>query len=124
MSLDVSALARFGFTTARQLVPAAFVAATVRLGATPGAYNSATDTQAVTWAVEQSANVFGYDDDEERKNLPATAKQKSFLVDPNEFPAGTVFDESGAVVIGSDTWQIYKVETAPGGAIVTLHCHR
>jgi hypothetical protein len=124
MALDIKGLVRLGFTTAKNLVPSAFEAATVKLSPTVGTYDATTDTTPTTWGVEQPVSLFGYEDAEERKTLPLETRQRCFLVDANDFPLGTVFGQTGEVVIGSDVWQVYRVDFVPSGAMAILFGRR
>ncbi len=118
--MDILALVAQGFSIAKQLVPTAFKLATVRLDPTLGAYNSATDSTPITWGVNLPVDVFPYEDAEERKILPADVRQKTFLLNPNDFAPGQQFHQTGEVELDGETWQIYGVSVAPSGAVAIL----
>lgn len=124
MPIDVKALAHDAFLTAKTLVPDAFPICTVRLGPTP-AVNPVTEVDSTTWDVELSGPLFGFDDADEREDLPAEKRQKSFLLDPVDFPAGTSFDRNGEVTDeDGNRWTIYRADRAPAKAVVILNCWR
>lgn len=130
MALDVLSLVATGFRIAKGLVPGAFAPSIVKLGPVVGAYDAASDSAATTWLVEKATDVFGYDDEEERKTLPVTEKQRTFLIDPNEFDPGQRFEQTGEVHLLDDVgavleiWNVYRVNVAPSGAVAILFARR
>lgn len=130
MALNLAALVTSGIATAAALVPDAFKLALVRLGPTT-AVDPVTEVTTTTWDVETEASLFGYDDAEERKVLPLTHKQRTFLLNAADYPAGSPFRQTGEIVLLDDeyhepleTWNVYRVEVPPGGAIALFFCRR
>jgi hypothetical protein len=119
MALSLSALTRVGFATAKKVAPDAFKAATVRLGP-ESTVDPSTEAKSTEWDVEVETSLFGYDDAEERKVLPLSLRQRTFLLEASDYPADAPFRQTGEVDIEGETWDIYRAEVAPGGSVVIL----
>ena len=120
MGLDVKSLASMGFAVARKLVPDVFVPAIIRLGPKPE-IDVETDEAVTRWQVEIRTSVFGYEDNDERKDTPASVRVKSFILNPAEYPPGSPFLQTGQVECDGDVWEIYKAELLPANAGVIFH---
>jgi hypothetical protein len=122
MALDLTSLISMGFAVAKELVPDAFDSSTVRLGPT-SAVDVVEDTAATTWLVELAGvSLFGFDDADERKALPVDTKQRSFLLEAADYPAGAPFSQTGQVETSDGViWEVYRAEVAPGGGVVIFY---
>ncbi len=120
MALDLTGIISTGFAVAKELVPDAFEACIVRLGPT-SAVDVVEDSAVTTWQVEVPADLFGFDDSEERKELPVEKKQRSFLLNAADYPAGSGFSQTGEIETSDgNIWNVYRAEIAPGGGVVVF----
>lgn len=117
--LPLAQFVSLGFKLAKELVPDALTpGCTVRLGPTT-TVNPVTDQAVKVWAVEvPNLTLLAYDDSDERKVLPVNVKQRSFLMDPSDYPPGAPFDQNGQVVASGITWEIYRAEVVRGAVVV------
>lgn len=124
MALDIPALARDGLALAFSV--AATAASNVVLYTSPirGAYTPATDTTSITWT-ETTGKAFVYDversaidaGNQEEFSAWVSGRMRQVLIQSSVFPEPTV---GCRMVIGADTFDIRRVETIPGGYILTL----
>lgn len=127
--MNVAAIVTSGIAVARALYPEAFVDVRVKLGPS-SVVDPVLETTVTTWEVETLANVLGYDDSDERKTLPIDAKQRTFLLNAADYPAGARFTQEGLVEVLDDaaevveTWEIYRAEVPPGAAVVIFYGRR
>jgi hypothetical protein len=129
MGLDLKALASGGIATAKSLVPDAFVKCLVKLGPTSST-DPVEETTSTVWDVETVATLLGYDDSDERKNLPVEEKQRTFLLDAGDYPPGSPFRQTGEITTLDaadqpvEKWNVYRAEVPPGAAIAIFYCRR
>ncbi len=122
--LPLQQFAQLGFTLAKSLVPDAFTpGCTVRLNPTT-VVDPVSDAKTTTWEVEKpGVDLFGFDDEDERDQLPMNVRQRTFLLDPTEFPGVPfqLYTQDAEVVADGVVWSIYRAEIAPAATVVLLY---
>lgn len=119
--------------TARKAARAAFVAAgdvlvdaVVKLGATVGDYDPATDTAPTTWAMEATIKVLPFDDAEEKNDVAPEDRLKVFVTLGESLVDGSGAEirgeQEGEIVVDGVKWNVVKTETDPTATVWLFYC--
>lgn len=116
--IDVLALVATGLSIAKGLIPDAFTPAVVRL-APNRVQDLVNDTDVVTWGQEIPVDIFGFDDEDQRKTQDPETLIRSFILDMNGVTSPV--NEQAQVETDGIVWNIYKVDMVPGKPMAILH---
>lgn len=121
--MNIPAIARKAAAAAFAVAGSVLTAATLKLNPTDGAYDSATDTTAIT--TTDVADRFLFWDPEEQGNGDKPEKQsKMMMVRDAQLPGGATITQEATVTMGGETWNVNLVVTDPAGAIHILTLSR
>lgn len=128
MSLDITALAKGGWTIAKRVAASVMSDATVYVGNTP-TVDPSNDTATPTWAhtvnLTKAALFYGrklvdeQDAAEETRGATARVTEAKIVIGVADM-GGVTPDTDSQVAIAGETWSVYEVSTPPGGAIYLL----
>ncbi len=126
MSINLSALVRQAFATAKALVPDALPEVTLRVNPTPS-INPITDTSAPTWAITvANLTPVAFAAKQEKENQPVEKNLRSFAFDRAAIghPISSLMDQTAEIDEQGVIWNVYRVESDPTGSLVILHASR